>query len=354
MVRRCSKDEQEANMKIMDSILITSILALMAVAAAASSADTVDVRGQVAEGSNTWNPQNFPGFYYDLKYGLGTETLTTNLTEGNKLSGDEPYGIIYQTTAQKKNFEFKDWGSYYVIGFLSKKYFASYIESDNQSPMVDKSTDKNMLSDSQLLEVLLDDDEEETFTSSRPLKLEDDYHLAIRSVDEKGKKAFLELSKEGRIVDYSVLSPSADSATITDKTYCYKQDVGDAKDTVILAIHFKEALHGSDEDIATIDGKWQLSDKPVSIRTDTSYGRMKVIAVNADALNITMVNKDNDIALSRNKDIALMPGIGIKTADSRHLRYYIYEPIKVWIMNLPSSIAPAGDSGGVGDDRAAD
>ncbi|HWQ18244.1 MAG TPA: S-layer protein domain-containing protein [Methanotrichaceae archaeon] len=339
-------------MKSMDSIMITAIIALVATAAAGGSADTVDVRGQVADGNFTWNPQNFPGFYYDLKDGLGTETLTTNLTAGNQLSGDEPYGIIYQTTAQIKDFEFKDWDSYYVMGFLSKKYFASYIESDNQSPMVSESTDKNMLSNSQLLEVLLDDNSEETFTSSTPLKLEDGYRLAIRSVDENGKKAFLELTKDGQIVDYSVLSPSAGRSSMSDKTYCYKQDVGDAKDVVILALHFKDALHGADEDIATVDGQWQLSDKPVSVRTDTSYGRMKVIAVDADALKITMNNKENAITLSRNKDITLMPGIGIKTADSDLLRYYIYEPIKVWIVNLPSAIEPnVDDSSTSGSDR---
>jgi len=339
-------------MKSTDSMVIAAIIALMATAAAAGPADTVDVRGQVAQGNLTWTPQNFPGFYYDLKEGLGTETLTTNLTAGNQLSGDEPYGIIYHTTAQIKDFEFKDWGSYYVMGFLSKKYFASYIESDNQSPMADESTDKNMLSDGQLLEILLDDDVDETFTSSTPLKLEDGYRLAIRSVDENGKKAFLELTKEGQIVDDTVLSPSAEGSTISGITYCYKRDVGDSKDVVVLALHFKDALHGADEDIATVDGQWQLSDKPASVKTDDSYGRMNVIDVDADAMKVTMSNKDNAITLSRNKDISLMPGIGIKTADSDLLRYYIYEPIKVWIINLPGTMAPyEGDSSSFGDDR---
>jgi hypothetical protein len=36
---------------------------------------------------------------------------------------------------------------------------------------------------------------------------------------------------------------------------------------------------------------------------------------------------DNDLILSRNKDISLMPGIGIKTADADSLRYFIYKDI---------------------------
>jgi hypothetical protein len=35
------------------------------------------IRGQVATGNNTkWNYENFAGFYYDLRDGTGTETLT--------------------------------------------------------------------------------------------------------------------------------------------------------------------------------------------------------------------------------------------------------------------------------------
>ncbi len=60
----------------------------------------------------------------------GTETLTTTITEGNKLQ--EPNGVTYTTTAQKNDFEFEDWGCYNVIGFLAEKYFAGYVDSDPQ------------------------------------------------------------------------------------------------------------------------------------------------------------------------------------------------------------------------------
>jgi len=43
------------------------------------------------------------------------------------------------------------------------------------------------------------------------------------------------------------------------------------------------------------------------------------------ANTITMNNEDNDITLSKNKDISLMPGVSIKTADDDELRYYIYK-----------------------------
>ena len=43
-------------------------------------------RRQVAQPAEsfTWNPQNFAGFYYDIKNDIGTETLSTTLTEGQE------------------------------------------------------------------------------------------------------------------------------------------------------------------------------------------------------------------------------------------------------------------------------
>ncbi len=130
------------------------------------------VRGAVATEGFTWNPQNFAGFYYDIKKDIGTEQLTTVLTEGNKLSGDAPYGVTYTTTAQAKDYEFEDWGSYNVIGFQAEKYFAGYIANDDAAKNIffKESTDENSLSSEQLEKILVDDDTEKTVTSGTPLE----------------------------------------------------------------------------------------------------------------------------------------------------------------------------------------
>jgi len=90
------------------------LLAILFVANLVNAGD-YQIRGAVAKGDFAWTPQNFAGFYYDIKNDLGTETLWFNLTEGYKLSGDEPRGITYATTAQNKVFERKAWGSYRII-----------------------------------------------------------------------------------------------------------------------------------------------------------------------------------------------------------------------------------------------
>jgi len=312
----------------MTAITLTAMMVMLATAMVVGAVDTVEIRGQVATGDFTWDPNNFAGFFYDIKNDIGTETLATKLTEGNRLSGDSPYGVTYTTTAQTKDFEFADWGSYKVIGYLANKYFAAYIEGANASPMVTETTDKNQLSSEQLLEILMDDDTEMTISSATPLKLAQGYQLAIKSIDVKGNKVYLELSKDGAVVDSKVISPSTDFATMADKTYYYKAaTIGDAKKVVIIAVHFKNAFAGADQNLATIDGEWQLSDTPVSVKADTSYDKMTVRSVDATAQTITMDNKDNAITLSKNKDVSLMPGIRIKTADNNTLRYYIYKQI---------------------------
>jgi len=313
----------------MTAITLTAMMVLLATATVVGAVDRVEVRGQVATGDFTWNPQNFPGFYYDIDDNIGTEQLTTKITEGNKLSGDTPYGVQYVSTAQKKEFEFEGWGYYNVIGFMAQKYFAGYVQ-DASVPAADQvlfseSTDENVLSDEQLMEILVDDDTEMTITSGTPLQLQNGYALAIRSIDVDGNKVYLELTKDGAVVDSKVISPSRDGATMADKTYYYKKDVADSKGVVIIAVHFKNAFRGADQDLATIDGEWQIADTATEVKDDTEYDKMTITS--STPTQITMENKDNAITLSKNKDISLMPGVKIITADNNTLRYYIYKEI---------------------------
>jgi len=154
-------------MKKLAAITLTSMMLLLATAMVVGAVDSVVIRGAVAGTVNgqsnlesdsfTWNPQNFAGFYYDIKKDIGTEKIVTTLTEGNKLSGDAPYGVTYTTTAQPKDYEFEDWGSYNVIGFQAEKYFAGYITSEDAAKNVffKESTDENSLSSEQLEKISL-------------------------------------------------------------------------------------------------------------------------------------------------------------------------------------------------------
>ncbi len=303
---------------------------LLAILSLADPINAKEIRGQVANGDFEWNAQNFAGFYYDIDKDLGTEKITTYVSDGKLY---EPNGVIYTTTAQMNDFEFEDWGYYSVIGFMGQKYFAGYANDENVGDwniLFEESTDENSLADEQLQTILIDSDTQTIISAGAPLKLAEDYVLAIKYIDNNGM--LLELTKSGSVVDSKVLAPSRDGATMADKTYLYRRDAGEQRGLVIIAVHFKNAMNIENQTVATVDGIWQISESPIRVKVDTEFGKMRIASVSDDT--ITMDNKDNSIALSRNKDIQLMGDIGIKTAnqgdidDETPLRYYIYKDEK--------------------------
>ena len=300
---------------------------LMAALSMAGQIHAKEIRGQVANGDFEWSAQNFAGFYYDIDRDLGTEKISTTIADGKLY---EPNGVVYSTTSQMNDFEFEDWGSYNIIGFMGKRYFAGYVNNEYMEDwdelLFKESVDENSLSDEQLQTILMDSDAQMTITAIQPLELAENYVLAIKYIDSSGM--FVELTKNGEVVDSKVMMPSKDGATMADKTYLYKKDAGEQKGLVIIAVHFKNAVTIQNQTVATVDGLWQISDTPTPVKIDTEFGKMRIASVSADT--IVMDNKDNSIALSKNKDTELLGDIRIKTADqdviddANPIRYYIY------------------------------
>ncbi len=316
------------------AITLTALVLLLASAMAVSAVDMVEIRGPVATVEDgavyTWDPQDFAGFYYDIDDNIGTESITLTIT-GNVL--DEPTGVVYQTKAQKDTFDYEEWGEFWTIGFLADEYFAAYVDGDRETAyLAFDSTDINLMVDEQLSKVLIDDDEERTFTTGTPLKLMEDYELAIQAIDLDGNKVYVQLMKDGAVVDSAVVEPSKDGAGVQDKTYTYKKWLGDTEKIVVIAVHFKNAFRGTDQDLATVDGIWQISDVVTDVEEDTEYGKMTVQTVDAGTMSIMMNNEDNKITLSKNKKQELMESIKIVTADQdataeNPLRFYLMKEI---------------------------
>jgi S-layer protein (TIGR01567 family) len=324
-------------MKKVTAITLTAFVLLLASAMAVSAVDRVEIRGPVANVENNvyiWGSQDFAGFYYDIDDNLGNEKITMTITNGNELSGDSPYGVVYSTQAEPNDFEFEKWGQFSTIGFLSENYFAGYVDegkADMDQYLFYKSDDEVLLNDEQLSKVLYDDDTERTVTTNSPLKLMEGYELNIQAIDLDGNKVYVQLMKDGKEVNSAVVSPSKDNPTMADETYTYKKDLGDTKKIVVIAVHFKNAFRGADQDLATVNGIWQISDTVTDVEADTEYDKMTIETVDAATMTIEMNNQDSKVTLSKNKDILLMEDIRIKTADQddvsveEPLRFYIYK-----------------------------
>jgi len=297
-----------------------------------SQAGSYDIRGRTATGNFSWFSGNFSGFFYDVDQGFGTEMIQTNLSNGNQLSGNPPYGVIYTTIAQEKNFKFRRWGTYNAIGFLGKKYFNNYLNNpetdDDDKILFAKSIDTNSLAKGQLEEILKDDNSEIALASGKTLKLAEGYELVIRSIDSDGKVS-LELNKDGHSKDLMIMVPSKDGATMADKTYYYVTNVGSLKGLAIIAVHFKKALRVGGSSQAIIDGIWQISDTPCDVKANNQYEEMRIADLDPYSGTITMDNRDNTITLARNIDTPLMADIHLRTADNDTLRYYIYMAVTI-------------------------
>jgi hypothetical protein len=129
--------------------------------------------------------------------------------------------------------------------------------------LYDRSENKSLMDNQQVRKVLMDSADKTIINSENPLKLEEGYELAIKSIDVNGNDIYLELTKDGTVVDQTIIAPSADNANIADKTYCYKKGLRKSKDIVTIAVHFKSAFRGTEQSLATVDGIWQISDTPM-------------------------------------------------------------------------------------------
>jgi S-layer protein (TIGR01567 family) len=261
---------------------------------------THDIRGTVYDTKPTeWDPMNFEGFYYNIDDDLGTETLVVEECSGNTIPEDK---LVYETTAQPVEFDLSKWGSFNVVGFMAESYFAGYDEETNGAITNDNI---NLLSKDMLSKVLIDVEDDRMISTGASLQLEEGYELKIIQLDIDGGQAQIELLKNGRSVDNDIMKSS--------DTYVYTEDLGKLDDVPIVVVYVGNVFAGTETDMVTIEGVFQISDDPISVDTGDEYGEMEVTSASGD--KITMRNKDNDIDLDEGGKTMIMENIGFMTSD---------------------------------------
>jgi uncharacterized membrane protein len=117
--------------------------------------------------------------------------------------------------------------------------------------------------------VLINSSQSSTLASEAPLALEEGYELAIESVDIDGNKAYLELAKDGQVVDSKVIIP----ANEVDDTFVYSKP----NTSQLIKVHIRNAFRGRDANLVTLDGVLQTSESDSSL----------VLINNSDLLTFT-------------------------------------------------------------------
>lgn len=129
-------------------------------------------------------------------------------------------------------------------------------------------------SESDTSRVLINASKDIIINSEMPLKLEEGYELWVRSVDIDGNKVYLDLSKNGTMVDSALVVPPNE----IDDSFDYVKNSASAGYSPIIRVHFKNAFRGVDLSLATIDGIWQVSENNTS----------RVLSADHDKMTITM------------------------------------------------------------------
>ena len=180
-----------------------------------SESGTYELRGTVydkdKDGTSIrpWTPFNFEGFYYNIDEGIGTEKLTVEELNGRDIPADK---LVYQSQPDDVEFEHNKWGNFTVVGFMADKYFAGYRDGAVNGEIDGVS----LLSENILSKVLTDTDDKESMYSGSALVLEDGYSLNIMEVDVNGNTVWVQLEKDGEVVDDAFVSSNQD--------YVYKTD----------------------------------------------------------------------------------------------------------------------------------
>lgn len=248
-----------------------------------------------------WTALSYSGFFYDLDSGKWSESMTLE-NIGRNIGREK---LTYETSPIDTDFEFNDWGSYQVIGFMAEKYFAGYTDFTNPD-VSDKAI--SLISKGQLSKVLIDSDDKESVYGGAGLVLEDGYVLNIVELDVNGDRVFVSLSKDGDEVDEMVVS-SGDA-------YVYEKDLGSVDDVPIIAVNFAEIFSGTETSAVFIEGIFQISDEYEEINSGDEYGVMKVTSLNP----IRMEN-DEKISLDEGDIVDIMGKLKFIVADHNDLRF---------------------------------
>lgn len=273
-----------------------------------------EMRGTIYPATSEWTPMNFGlniggtnlGFYYDMDKDVGKERLKIESINGRTIRKGN---LRYSTNAEEVDFEYPQFGSYQVIGFLADRYFAGYTSNSVISNKESKST----LGTLQLHRVLLDDDTKRTLSQGSTLTLKDGYVLKITDVDIGAGQGqvLISLLKDGDVVDNDVVTG--------DDNYIYTKKVGSEDELPIIAVHFDAIFRGREMNAAFARGVFQISEAFTYVRPGDRFGAMEVETVNSGGIEMTNANS---IGLSSGNTVEVMGNISFKVANSGDVRFY--------------------------------
>jgi hypothetical protein len=100
----------------------------------------------------------------------------------------------------------------------------------------------------------------------------------------------------------------------------YKKDLGKLDDVPIVVVYVGNVFAGTESDLITIDGIFQISDDPISVDSGDEYGEMMITSASGDKI---MMKNPDDIDLDVGGNTMIMENIGFTTSEDGD-RYYLF------------------------------
>jgi tetratricopeptide (TPR) repeat protein len=83
-------------------------------------------------------------------------------------------------------------------------------------------------------------------------------------------RIYVELSRNGHVIDSQIIVTNL----TPDDLYIYSIDTGSSEDVKAIEVHFINALRGADQNLATVDRVWQISETNLSLVIENRSDRL--------------------------------------------------------------------------------
>ena len=363
----------------MNKRIIVLIALVVAVYAVPASAETLEMRGTIAEldwanptiaastgsplyvvdvDSDTvgnqpgfqWDYSSFAGFWYDPDNDLQTETLAILANERHAPMGDTlryPYdreigegSLIYTTHPVFQEYELHaneadpdrttQTAMEAAYDDLLDQPIGLCADSDNSGGdcgyfiegwmgeeyvAIDNNADE-------LCELLVEfeDDDKKTLAVGEEWDLGDGFALEVTDIDGTGEKATVQLSKNGGLLATGTLDTSGSEQ---DRVYTYTADIGGEADIPVFSCYVDAIFSGTDT--VEIMYVFLIDDDVLEIKTSDTYGAMEVRT--ASSTEIFLDNDETAIDLDIDTTEHIMGNMYFQTADddiNNNIRFYPY------------------------------
>jgi S-layer protein (TIGR01567 family) len=310
----------------MNKRLIVLIALVAMVFVMPASAETMEVRGNVADAACaaagiTWDAHNFGAFWYDLDDDLLTECLVLEAGEVSDWDRTIDEGCLTYTTTPLyleyvihscKGLTVDGNDGYHLEGWMG----APYVAVNGNADKLCKLLVEFWYGDVKTLETGESWDLGGGFTLTA-----ENLTCPCGTIGQCDSFTFtLSLSKNGVKLDEQTISVNA-SDDEQDRVYTYAPNIGGEEHVPVFSCYVAAGFHGTDSDLVQLRYVFLIDNEVLEINTSETYGAMEVMVASSSRI---VLGNDCCIDLSIDSTEHIMGNMYFGTAYDDRLRFYPY------------------------------